>query len=216
MPVLVESNVRAMALAELWFGVATNAQSLVYVFIGNVVGAALAVGRSIHRGPLSAAGGIAHMRLSGGAARCACGREGCFQAVATDMGLVERALDAGVIGEPSIDALIAASRDGDDAARWLLETRAQAIGEALAVIIGLINPELVVLAGSGVTAAPEFFPTIRAEAQRRCVLPIDAEAVILPAAAGADVLGLSATALVLDAFYRQVLPPQRAKRTLSA
>jgi predicted NBD/HSP70 family sugar kinase len=214
-PVLVESNVRAMALAELWFGAATSAQSLVYVFIGNVVGAALVVGRTIHRGPLSAAGGIAHMRLSSGSARCSCGRDGCFQAMATDMGLVERALAAGVIRERSIDALIAAARDGDSAARTLLELRARAIGEALAAIIGLINPDLVVLAGSGVTAAPEFFPTIRAEAQRRCVLPIDAETVIRPAAAGTDVLGLSATALVLDAFYRQTLP-QRAKRTLSA
>ena len=177
---------------------------------------ALVVARTIHRGPLSAAGGIAHMPISGGSVRCTCGRNGCFQAVASDMGLVERAAEAGVIRERSIDALIAAARGGDAAAHALLAERARAIGEALAVIIGLINPDLVVLAGSGATAAPEFFPLIRAEAQRRCVLPIDAERIILPAAAGADVLGLSAIALVLDAFYRQVLPAHRAKRTVRA
>ena len=215
-PVLVESNVRAMALAELWFGVAKNAQSLAYLFVGNVVGAALAVGRTIHRGPLAAAGGIAHMRFSSDATRCACGREGCLQAVAGDMHIVERAVAAGVIAEPTIDALIAASRAAPGVARTMLEALARAIGAAVAAIAGLVNPELIVLAGSGVTAAPEFLTVIRAEAQRRCVLRLDAETAILPAAAGTDVLGLSATALVLDAFYRQVLPlrsPGRSLRT---
>jgi predicted NBD/HSP70 family sugar kinase len=211
LPVLVESNVRAMALTELWFGVATQVRSLVYVFIGNVVGAAIVVGRTIHRGPLSAAGGIAHMRLASSNVRCSCGRIGCFQALTTDMHLVERA--RGVIARPSIDALISAARGGSRPARALLEARARAIGEGLAVIIGLVNPDLVVLAGSGVTAAPEYLATIRAEASSRCVLPIDAARMILPSGLGADVLASSSIALVLDAFYRQELPASAVRST---
>jgi len=214
LPVLVESNVRAMALAELWFGVATKVRSLVYVFIGNVVGAAIVVGRTIHRGPLAAAGGIAHMRLASSNARCSCGRIGCFQALTTDMHLVERAVERGLIAQPSIDALIEVARGGSRPARALLEARARSIGEGLAVIIGLVNPDLVVLAGSGVTAAPEYLATIRAEARSRCVLPIDAERTILPSGLGADVLASSSIALVLDAFYRQ-LPEVTARSTRS-
>jgi predicted NBD/HSP70 family sugar kinase len=213
LPVLVESNVRAMALTELWFGVATQVRSLVYVFIGNVVGAAIVVGRTIHRGPLSAAGGIAHMRLASSNVRCSCGRIGCFQALTTDMHLVERARERGVIARPSIDALISAARGGSRPARALLEARARAIGEGLAVIIGLVNPDLVVLAGSGVTAAPEYLATIRAEASSRCVLPIDAARMILPSGLGADVLASSSIALVLDAFYRQELPAAAVRST---
>jgi predicted NBD/HSP70 family sugar kinase len=215
LPVLVESNVRAMALTELWFGVATQVRSLVYVFIGNVVGAAIVVGRTIHRGPLSAAGGIAHMRLASSNLRCSCGRIGCFQALTTDMHLVERAVERGVIARPSIDALIEAARGGSRPARALLEARARSIGEGLAVIIGLVNPDLIVLAGSGVTAAPEYLATIRAEARSRCVLPIDAERAILPSGLGADVLASSSIALVLDAFYRQELPLAAARRELA-
>jgi predicted NBD/HSP70 family sugar kinase len=206
MPVLVESNVRAMALTELWFGVATDVRSLVYVFIGNVVGAAIVVGRTIHRGPLSAAGGIAHMRLASSSVRCACGRVGCFGTLTTDMHLVERAVARGVIAQPSIDALIGAARGGSRPARALLEARARSIGEGLAVIIGLVNPDLVVLAGSGVTAAPEYLATIRAEARARCVLPIDADRAILLSSLGSGILASSSIALVLDAFYRQDLP----------
>jgi predicted NBD/HSP70 family sugar kinase len=211
LPVMIESNVRAMALTELWFGVARQARSLVYVFIGNVVGAAIVIGGTIHRGPLSAAGGIAHMALTGSTVGCPCGRTGCFQAVTTDMHLVERAVARGVIAQPAIEALIAAARDGNRRARALLEARARSIGEGLAVIAGLVNPDLVVLAGSGATAAPEYFPAIRDEVRRRSLLTIDVERTILPSGLGDDVLASSSIAPVLDAFYRQRLPVTAAR-----
>ncbi|MDV9176910.1 ROK family transcriptional regulator, partial [Streptomyces sp. W16] len=97
-PVMLDQNVRAAARAELWFGAGREVDDFVYIFFGNILGAALVVDRSVHRGPGAAAGGIEHLPVSGVEdTACACCGTACLSAVASDAVLVGRARAEGVL-----------------------------------------------------------------------------------------------------------------------
>ncbi|MCP2341126.1 ROK family transcriptional regulator [Actinomadura rupiterrae] len=195
-PLRMEQHVRATAEAELWFGAGRETDDLVIVFIGQVVDAALVLGRSIHRGPGSAAGGIDHLPVSEGGPACGCGRTGCLSAVATDAALLADARRAGLEAS-DLDHLIALARQGDEQAAALVGGRAKAVGRAVALLMDLVNPGRVVLTG-GVVKAPEHLDELYAEAARRASRGRDGLADRIGATElGPDALVVSAAAPVL-------------------
>ncbi|MBJ7603387.1 MAG: ROK family protein [Candidatus Dormibacteraeota bacterium] len=214
-PVWVESNVRAMALAESWLGGGSQAASLAYLFVGNVIGAGIVIRRALHRGPQGAAGAIAHVPLSDRGVTCQCGREGCFQALASDAAVLARADELGLDGTRDLAGLIAIARGGNTQAQGLLRRRARHVGEGVALLIDLLNPELVVLAGSGALDAPEYLKDLRQEASAKAHTDFEAERLIVPSSFGADAIVVGPCGLVLDAVYQrptELIHPRPARR----
>src|SRR5882757_2318273 len=95
LPVHVDGHSRALANGERLFGHARTGQSVLHLFVGNVVDAAFATNDQVHYGPRSQAGAIAHLPVAGGTQRCRCGRTGCLQAEASELTLCRRACEAG-------------------------------------------------------------------------------------------------------------------------
>lgn len=160
-PVWLGVNYRALAEAELWFGVGRDVDDFLVVFIGNVTGAAIVGGRNLLEGATSRAGGIAHIPVSGYAeVQCGCGRRGCLQAVAGDIALVARAEALGIDCDGALLQLISLARGGSAVADALLEERARAIGTAIGPLVDLVDPARVVIAG-GILSSPEHLPALR-------------------------------------------------------
>ena len=201
-PLRLDNSVRAHALAETWFGTATGKRSVAYLFVGNIVGAALVIDRAIHHGPRSAAGHLTHFPVEGvRGPRCACGRHNCLQAVASDVGMLTLGRETGVVAEgETLESVIARARDRDRPAARLLRDRARRVGQAVAVLLDLVNPDLVVLAG-GLVDAPEYLDDVRAEAARRTHVEVDLDRRVVTTALGEHALVASSAALVLDAYY---------------
>ena len=116
LPVRVDNHARALARAEQLFGDPRARTSIVHLFVGNMIDAAFATGGTIHHGPHSAAGAVAHLPLEGRSERCLCGGRGCLQAAVSSRELGVRAAREGVIPEPSFDGLLAAAQAGDQRA----------------------------------------------------------------------------------------------------
>ncbi|MEY9956625.1 ROK family transcriptional regulator [Streptacidiphilus sp. MAP5-52] len=205
-PLRLEGTVRAMALAESWYGAATRAQSLVELFIGNVVGSALVLDRRIHRGPHSAAGTLTHMPVARArGVRCGCGRSDCLQAVATDEAVLALARASGVARETdAFEDLVRRAQAGDRAAGTLLRRRARHVGRAAALLLDLVNPELMVLAG-GPLLTPEYLPDVRRELARHSQLGGEAATRLVPSGLGPHALILSSAAPFLDAYFSDPL-----------
>ncbi|MEY9847170.1 ROK family transcriptional regulator [Streptacidiphilus sp. MAP5-3] len=205
-PLRLEGTVRAMALAESWYGAATNARSMVELFIGNVIGSALVLDRSIHGGPRSAAGTLTHLPVAGArGVRCGCGRYDCLHAVATDEAVLALARASGAASEhDAFEDLVRRAQQGDRAAGTLLRRRARHVGRAAALVLDLVNPELVVLAG-GPLQTPEYLPDVRRELVRRSQLGAEAAARLVPSALGPHALVLSSAAPFLDAYFSDPL-----------
>jgi predicted NBD/HSP70 family sugar kinase len=204
LPVLVDSHARALAQAEQLLGRAGHRESMLHLFVGNVVDAAIVTGGTTHRGARSAAGDVAHLALGDPAISCPCGRSGCLQATVADQAWAHRAWRSGVVARPSMMDLASLAKAGDRNAVEVLVERAGIIGRAAAVLFDFINPDVLVVTEIGTNWLPECADALRAEiasASSLCTSPD----LVLPSSFGADVLGVAAGAVQLCALYADPL-----------
>jgi predicted NBD/HSP70 family sugar kinase len=204
-PVLVDSSVRGLALAETYLGASRNTGSSVFLFIGNIVGAGIMLDGRLRKGHDAAAGTIDHLSLGALGAEtpsepCRCGRRDCLAALTSDVAVLARARGAGLLRpHDSFESLVKRSRTGDSAARELLRTRAELTGVAAATLMDLLDPDLLVL-GGGLLQTPEHLGSLRSAAAGRLTRP-DAAERIVPTGLGEGALVRGSASPVLHAFF---------------
>ena len=113
-----------------------------------------------------------------------------------------------VIPEPSFGRLLAAARDGDRRAGGLFHERARLLGAAAALLLDLLNPELLVVTEQGIRHVPGCLETLRAEVSERSRLCADPGRSIVEGSFGDDVLPVAAGTVILDALYASPLQRQ--------
>lgn len=166
-PVRVDSHVRGLALAEGAYGAAREVDTLVELHVGNVTDAAVVVGGQLLRGPRSAAGRVGHLpvRFGPDATPCACGRAGCAQVELAEVRLIEVARELGVDITSAADLDVLADA-GDERASRLRDERLDMIGILVGYLMDLLNPDLLVIAGSVSTDRAHTLERIAAAARR--------------------------------------------------
>ncbi|MCR3750288.1 ROK family transcriptional regulator [Lentzea californiensis] len=202
LPVRVDSHARALARAEQLFGAARGRESLLHLFVGNVVGAAIVTGGAAHLGPRAAAGDVAHLALGDPAVTCACGKRGCLEATVSDRAWATRAFRAGVISRPLIFDLVDAALAGSAEAKANLAERARLVGRAAAVLFDFLDPEVLVVTELGTNRLPSCAAALRDEVAAMSRASGD---VVLASSFGEDVLAVAAGAVQLDALYADPL-----------
>lgn len=163
-PAVVDNDATAGALAEWWYGAGRGGRvrHLVYLTISTGVGGGLVLDGRVYRGVAWNAGELGHLTVDFRGRRCACGRRGCLEAYASGTNIAARAVEAIAAGdEPSslrnLTAVTArdvaeAALDRDPLASRIWDETTEMLGSAVANILNVFNPELVVL-GGGVTRA---------------------------------------------------------------
>lgn len=157
LPVIVENNVNALAMAERLYGVGRRHSSFLVVTIGTGVGAGFVVDGVVLRGSTGGAGEIGHTPIVEDGPLCTCGSHGCLEAVIGEAALVRTARERGIVGERGgIAALRAAADAGDAAAATLFSEAGHLLGRALAGVVQMLDPEVVILLGEGTAAWPHW------------------------------------------------------------
>jgi predicted NBD/HSP70 family sugar kinase len=174
--VWVDNDVNAMATGEVLAGVARGNDNAIYIKVGTGIGAGLISQGRLHRGTQGAAGDIGHMGVvdSGREVVCRCGNSGCLEALAGGAALArdaaERAedLQEGYLAQLRRDgreftsaSVIEAARHADPIAIGLLTTSAKLVGEALAGMVNIFNPSIVVVGGSVGRSSDLYLATMR-------------------------------------------------------
>ncbi|MGP9017232.1 ROK family protein [Streptomyces sp. BR1] len=216
LPVHVEGHARALAQAELLFGAGSGRSELVQLFVGNVVDAAIATGGAVLRGRRSGAGDVTHLPLGDPELRCACGRRGCLQPSVSEFAVAVRAHAAGVIPAPEFPLLLGRAADGHPQAVRVLRERLRTVGRAAALLLDLINPEVLVLADSTAVFLPHLLPGLHEEVAAHSHLCADPERAVVPTSFGRRVLAVAAGAAVLDAVYRRPMELRTARPGVSS
>lgn len=172
LPVSVASHVDAMAGAELLLGtrrVSHPATSL-YVYARETVGYALSIGGKVHSpasGPGTIAALPAHSDLLGGT--------GQLESTVSDEAVLIAARKQRVIPSEgpasTMAAVLRAARQGNEQARELLAERARVLGEAVALLRDMLNPDDLVVGGQAFTEYPEGMSLVEAGYRERSVLP---------------------------------------------
>jgi predicted NBD/HSP70 family sugar kinase len=200
-PALVDSHSRALVRAEQLFGHPRSRESVLAVFVGNVVDAAFALGEQVHHGPRFQAGSIAHLPVAGSGESCFCGRTGCLQATVSEERLVRRAREAGLIAGRSISELVDVAAAGDPDARELFRWRAEVLGRAIAPIADLLNPELVLLVDPGLARLPDCLGTLREALARNSATVTGPGRTVRMSSFMTAPLAMAGGAVMLDSLY---------------
>lgn len=162
LPVVVDNNVRTMALGEAFFGAGRGANSLAFVYGRVGVGAGFVFNGQVFRGSAAGAGEIGHIKMiSSPAETCRCGKQGCLETLVSETILVREAKKLAESYPQSVlagflrqnkqrslpDIIFDAARQGDHRVQDLIQTQACYLGIALANLVNMMNPELILLGG---------------------------------------------------------------------
>jgi predicted NBD/HSP70 family sugar kinase len=219
-PVVVDNNVRAMALYETLFGQGRNTDALAFVYARVGVGAGLVVDRRLYRGSGAGAGEIGHNTVVfTDAQRCRCGNDGCLETVFSEPALTalgeahRHANPDGILAgllpshtTPTLPYLLAAVTQGDDVLAAQLQEQARYIGFELANLVNMFNPDMIVLGGLFTQDTGLFHDVIQAIVQHRTFGNLGRQVTITTTQLGTLVGAVGAAAIVLDAqFFRPPL-----------
>ena len=154
LPVAVENDANALAVAEKHFGLGKAAQNFVCITLGTGVGGGCYAGGRLNHGSHFFANAIGHMPLVPGGLPCTCGLQGCLEVYANAAALVRYARNPEL---NSAEAVIRAAHANADGAREAIRTLARHLASGCAAIVQLLDPELIILSG-GLAQDNPFLP----------------------------------------------------------
>ena len=198
LPVYVENDGNAGALAERWFGEGGN--DLVFIKVATGIGAGLIVNGQLYRGAGGIAGELGHVSIDPAGPTCVCGNRGCLNVLLGTSRLIELAADRCEHPSPtSARALAARVREGDVGAIGLIREVGTGLGIGVAGLLNILNPRRVVLGGELVSAGDVFLDAVRESARARSLLFSNRQADLTASALGESAIALGAASLALDA-----------------
>jgi predicted NBD/HSP70 family sugar kinase len=184
LPVLVDNDANAAALAELWHGdiARKGIENMLYILVGEGLGSALIVGGKIYRGSRVGTGGFGHMCIVPNGPKCSCGGEGCLEVFASN-----RAIRAAYQGKsrgsgraPSVTDIINLARCGQERALGVLREAAETLGIALRSLVHGLAPPVVIVGGELAEAWFCIGPIITDKLKSNFIVPELAMIQVLP------------------------------------
>lgn len=184
-PVAVINDVDAGVYGEYRFGAAKKARTALGVFPGTGIGGGCIYDGTILRGKSLSCFEIGHIPVMPDGPLCGCGQRGCLEAVASRLTVASNAARAVFRGEaPHLQeavgtdladirsgVLAEAIQAGDEVIEQIIRHAADHIGDAVAGVIHLIAPDVIVLGGGLVEAMPDIYVTEVERAARARVMP---------------------------------------------
>ena len=200
LPILVDNDANLGALAEAAFGAGRGAKDLVYLMMSSGIGAGLVLNGRLYRGAEGLAGELGHVLVDADGPVCRCGNRGCLETVAGTDALAD--LLRRSHGDLDGRMIVRLAQEGDLGCRRVLADAGRAIGRAAAMLVNVLNPELLIVGGDLSDAGELLLEGVR-ESLGRAALPTAAQAATVVAGSlgdRAEVLG--AIALVLSEAER--------------
>jgi glucokinase len=209
LPVRVENDANATALAEWKYGAGRGTRNFVFLTMGTGIGGGLILDGRLYRGTGDLAGEIGHQTILMNGPLCGCGKRGCLEALASGPSIARLARESMVYGRhkrvlalaggraSDITAahVVEAANDGDAFARQILEEAGTYMGLGIANVIQMLNPERIALGTIAVHAGDHILNPIRAAVAEYAWKRSADMCEILPAELGDRAQDLAAIAL---------------------
>lgn len=156
-PILIENTVRLGAIGEAHWGAGRGISSQFYVRLSGGVGCCLAISDTITGGEAGYAGELGHVQVPGFDLPCRCGKRGCLETIASESAVCAA---AGVNSLSELRDVLDSGGERAAKARQVVEKVGRVVGEQIAGVVLIANPQIVVCAGSLVACIPEIIPLI--------------------------------------------------------
>lgn len=161
LPVFIENDCNMATLGVYDGELKSKPRHMIGIFLGTGIGAGIIIDGKLYSGFNHTAGEIGHMVLEVGGPRCGCGNKGCFEALASRLAIFRRIAGAVKDGQKTVltdmlgdklddmrsGDLRKAIRKGDKFIEKVIEEAAEYTGIAVANLMNILNPEVVVIGG---------------------------------------------------------------------
>lgn len=219
LPTLLVNRGKAAAVGEAWSGAARGVDSSVCLYVSTGISAGIVIGRELYRGRSMSEGEIGHTTVLPDGPLCVCGNRGCLRTVAAAPAILahvrecQRAHlltshDALLDDDPdslTLEAVGAAAAAGNPAVLEALDGVAKYLGIAVANLVDILDPQMIVLGGPAILALPMLVPRIDAVVRRRAVWVSAPSVQVLASQLGKDAVAIGAAAYLLS--HNSVVAP---------
>src|SRR5207248_10496056 len=184
-PCIIDNNANAVALAEVQCGAGAGERDVLYVGLGRGIGGGMVLDGKIYHGAICLAGEIGHMLVKENGPKCSCGGYGHLEAIASAQAISRTMI--GLSGEhPETEAAIRRvtggraeritaeqvfrlAAEGDKVAKGITSDVYTYLGIALANIVHIINPGIIILGGQVAQAGELLTLPLQARLQDLCL-----------------------------------------------
>ncbi len=168
-PVLIENDANVAALAESVAGISKNTSSSVFITLGTGIGSGIILNGKVWSGFHGIGGELGHVILKLDGEPCTCGNHGCLERYCSATALIRMGREAvarnleslilakagGDIRKIEARTIIDAAREQDPVATEVFHRWCAYLAQAIASVVNLLDPEVIVL-GGGVSKAGAF------------------------------------------------------------
>jgi predicted NBD/HSP70 family sugar kinase len=195
-PVRLENDTKAAALAEHLFGACRGVGDFVLMHGGSGVGGALYLQGALYHG-IGLGGELGHMKVVPNGQSCSCGGRGCLEAYLSEVAIRNRLAMRGLVLPTPLflDAPL------DPAIQTLLDDAGATLGLAMANLVNLLHPQRIVLAGSLAALSQGLLPQARLALAANALPAMGGDVEIIISALGADAVELGGVALAMEGFF---------------
>lgn len=183
LPVFIDNDSSVVALAEFRFGSARGRKNAMVVNLGWGIGLGMVLDEKLFRGNDGFAGEFSHIPLFTNGKLCSCGKHGCLETESSLLIITEKAregIQEGILSqmkdlltnknaEKDCTILMEAAAKGDRFAVSLFSDAGYVIGRGLAILIHIINPEIIILSGRGAAAGKLWLAPIQQALNEHCI-----------------------------------------------
>lgn len=204
-PLMVDNDANLGALAEHWWGAGRSVDDFAYIKVATGVGCGYVINGDIYRGATGVAGEIGHLAISPQGKECICGLRGCLATLVGAQALVERCSEllpaypgsALAAGRPGIAELEKAALAGDALALRVATEAAEYLGIAVAGLLNLMNPSMVVIGGDLANLGELLLEPVRETVRRRTLVSQVTAAELRTSELGPQSVAVGAATMVL-------------------
>ncbi len=201
LPVFLDNDAKAMALAEYKIGSAKGYKNVLCLTLGTVVGGGFIIEGRLYRGSSNAAGEIGHIPLNEKGPGCSCGGSACLESYIGNKRILSEAKQK-FSREISLEELSALAKKQDNRALDVWNKVGERLGIALAGIVNILNLDAIIIGGGVSGAGKILFDKIKETIKKRAMTVQAKDVKVLKAKLGSDA-GLIGAAILVKTSLRK-------------
>lgn len=213
LPVMVENDVRALAIGESWFGQGKGTADFVCLSVGKGVGSGIVINNEVYRSPFNTAGEIGHTVVNMDGPLCECGNEGCLEAYASEKAILKKMKEESKVqpdsllhglteDQLSIRTLFQAANDSDDLAVSILNESGKYLGIAAANMVNILKPSKIILEGRIFEEGPYMVDAVKEMVEKYTFKSSPENITIVCSDLGKKGMVLGAVTLILKKIFK--------------
>ncbi len=206
-PVWADNDANLMTLAETRQGAAKGLKHVIALTLGTGIGGGIIIDGKLHRGVNYAGAELGHITIKYDGVPCNCGGIGCIEQYASAPAMVrhylEKIAQSGKSAPHTVttETIFRRAKEGEPEAAATIDETCEYLGAALASLLNIFNPQIIVIGGGVADAGDEFIKKIWKATARRAMPPSLVGLKLVRAELGNDAGMVGAIDLAAEMYY---------------